>query len=95
MYVNRIIMGMDRVIEKKKGIQKKHIFWGAGVLLIAFLIFKLVFGDHTSFPCGKGSTDHWKCGRWNIQRLHHGYWSGGADHNLFLDAVEAEQLKNE
>lgn len=41
-------MGMDRVIEKKKGIQKKHIFWGAGVLLIAFLIFKLVFGDHTS-----------------------------------------------
>lgn len=39
---------MDRVIEKKKGIQNKHIFWGAGVLLIAFLIFKLIFGDHTS-----------------------------------------------
>ncbi len=41
-------MGMDRVIEKKKGIQKKHILWGAGILLIGFLIFKLVFGDHTS-----------------------------------------------
>ena len=23
-------MGMDKVIEKKKGIQKKHIFWGSG-----------------------------------------------------------------
>ncbi len=41
-------MGMDRVIEKKKGIQKKHILWGAGILLFVFLIFKLVFGDHTS-----------------------------------------------
>lgn len=41
-------MGMDRVIEKKRGIQKKHIFWGAGILLFAALIFKVVFGDHTS-----------------------------------------------
>jgi len=41
-------MGMDRIIEKKKGIQKKHIFWGTGILLFALLIFKLVFGDHSS-----------------------------------------------
>jgi len=41
-------MGMDKVIEKKKGIQKKHIFWGLGILLVGFLIFKLVFGDHSS-----------------------------------------------
>jgi len=41
-------MGMDRIIEKKKGIQKKHIFWGAGILLFAMLVLKLVFGDHTS-----------------------------------------------
>lgn len=41
-------MGMDRVIEKKKGIQKKHIFWGAGILLFLLLILKLVFGDHSS-----------------------------------------------
>lgn len=41
-------MGMDKVIEKKKGIQKKHIFWGLGILLIGFLIFKLAFGDHSS-----------------------------------------------
>jgi HlyD family secretion protein len=41
-------MGMDKVIEKKKGIQKKHIFWGLGILLVGFLFFKLVFGDHSS-----------------------------------------------
>jgi HlyD family secretion protein len=41
-------MGMDRIIEKKKGIQKKHIFWGAGILLFALLLLKLVFGDHSS-----------------------------------------------
>ncbi len=41
-------MGMDKVIEKKKGIQKKHIFWGLGVLVVGLLIFKVIFGDHTS-----------------------------------------------
>ncbi len=41
-------MGMDRVIEKKKGIQKKHIFWGLGILAIGFLILKILFGDHSS-----------------------------------------------
>ena len=41
-------MGMDKVIEKKKGIQKKHIFWAMGILLVGFLIAKLAFGDHSS-----------------------------------------------
>ena len=41
-------MGMDKVIEKKKGIHKKHIFWGLGIILAGFLIFKLAFGDHSS-----------------------------------------------
>jgi len=41
-------MGMDRIIEKKKGIQKKHIFWGVGILLFLLLVLKLVFGDHSS-----------------------------------------------
>ena len=41
-------MGMDKVIEKKRGIQKKHIFWALGILLVGFLIFKLAFGDHSS-----------------------------------------------
>jgi HlyD family secretion protein len=41
-------MGMDKVIEPKKGLQKKHIIWGAGGLLIIFLIIKVAFGDHSS-----------------------------------------------
>lgn len=41
-------MGMDKVLEKKKGIQKKHVFWAFGAILIVFLIFKVVFGDHSS-----------------------------------------------
>lgn len=41
-------MGMDRIIEPKKGFRKKHLFWSLGVVLIAFLIFKIIFGDHSS-----------------------------------------------
>jgi HlyD family secretion protein len=41
-------MGMDRIIEKKKGLQKKHIFWGLGGLLVIFLLVKVAFGDHSS-----------------------------------------------
>lgn len=41
-------MGMDKIIEKKKGLQKKHIFWSLGGLLIIFLLVKVAFGDHSS-----------------------------------------------
>jgi len=41
-------MGMDRVIEKKKGIQKKHIFWGLGILVVGFFFIRVVFGNHSS-----------------------------------------------
>ena len=41
-------MGMDKVIEKKKGIQKKHLIWGLGILVAGFLIVKVAFGDHSS-----------------------------------------------
>jgi len=41
-------MGMDKIIEKKKGIQKKHILWALGALLILFLIVQVAFGDHSS-----------------------------------------------
>lgn len=41
-------MGMDRIIEKKKGLQKKHIFWGLGGILVVFLLVKVAFGDHSS-----------------------------------------------
>jgi HlyD family secretion protein len=38
-------MGMDKVIEKKKGIRPKHIIWGAGVLVIGFLLYKVMFAE--------------------------------------------------
>jgi HlyD family secretion protein len=41
-------MGMDRIIEKKKGLQKKHILWGLGGIVVVFLLVKVAFGDHSS-----------------------------------------------
>ncbi len=41
-------MGMDRTIEKKKGLQKKHLIWIAGAALFLFLAGMLIFGDHSS-----------------------------------------------
>ena len=41
-------MNMDRIIEPKKGIQKKHIFWGLSGIMIIFIIIKIIFGDHSS-----------------------------------------------
>ncbi len=38
-------MGMDKVIEKKKGIRPKHIVWGLGILVIAFLLYKVIFAE--------------------------------------------------
>ncbi len=39
---------MDKVIEPKKGLQKKHIIWGAGGLLFLLLAGIIIFGDHSS-----------------------------------------------
>lgn len=36
---------MDKVIEKKKGIRPKHIVWGVGILVIAFLLYKVIFAE--------------------------------------------------
>jgi HlyD family secretion protein len=41
-------MGMDKVIEPSKGLQRKHIFWGFGSILILFILLNAVFGDHSS-----------------------------------------------
>jgi len=41
-------MGMDKAIEPKKGLQKKHIIWGAGGLLFLLLAGMIIFGDHSS-----------------------------------------------
>ncbi|MEN6355011.1 MAG: efflux RND transporter periplasmic adaptor subunit [Bacteroidales bacterium] len=41
-------MGMDKVIEKKKGFRMKHLFWGLGILLLLFFVFKLIKAGKTS-----------------------------------------------
>lgn len=39
---------MDRVIEKKKGLKVKHIYWAVGGLLFSFLLYKSVFASNKS-----------------------------------------------
>ena len=39
---------MDRKIEKKKGIKKKHIYMGLGAIAVALLIFKAFFVENVS-----------------------------------------------
>jgi len=41
-------MGMDKVIEKKKGLRPKHIIWIVGGLILAFLLYKVIFSDYSS-----------------------------------------------
>ncbi len=41
-------MGMDKVIEKKKGLKLKHIIWIVGGLAFAFLLYKVVLGSSGS-----------------------------------------------
>ena len=41
-------MGMDKVIEKKKGLRPKHIIWIAGGLAFAFLLYKVIFAENSS-----------------------------------------------
>lgn len=45
---NTIIMGMDKAIEKKKGLRLKHILWIVGGLIIAFLLYNVIFSEHNS-----------------------------------------------
>lgn len=39
---------MDRVIEQKRGLKRKHIYWGMGALVLLALIVKIIFGDNSS-----------------------------------------------
>jgi len=41
-------MGMDKVIEKQKGLRPKHIIWIVGGLAFAFLLYKVVFTESGS-----------------------------------------------
>ncbi len=39
---------MDRVIEKKNGLKRKHIYWGIGVIIMAFLVYNMIFASNVS-----------------------------------------------
>ncbi len=41
-------MSMDRVIEKKKGIKKKHIYIALGTVVLLFLLYQIIWADHSS-----------------------------------------------
>lgn len=41
-------MSMDRVIEKKKGLKKKHFYMAGGAILFLLLFYQLAFTDHQS-----------------------------------------------
>lgn len=41
-------MGMDKVIEKKKGLRPKHLLWIVGGLVFAFLLYKVIFAEKSS-----------------------------------------------
>jgi HlyD family secretion protein len=41
-------MSMDRVIEKRKGIKKKHIYIAFGTLALLFLLYQIIWADHSS-----------------------------------------------
>jgi HlyD family secretion protein len=39
---------MDRVLEKKKGIKKKHIYIALGSMVFLFLLYQIIWADHSS-----------------------------------------------
>jgi HlyD family secretion protein len=41
-------MSMDRVIEKRKGIKKKHIYIALGAFVFLFLMYQIIWADHSS-----------------------------------------------
>ena len=41
-------MGMDKVIEKKKGLKPKHIYWGLGAAALLFLLIKVFINGTAS-----------------------------------------------
>jgi HlyD family secretion protein len=87
-------MGMDRVIEKKKGIRPKHIIWGAGVLVFGFLIYKVMFSE-------SGSTFRAEKDKLTISTVEDGLFNdyitviGNVEPitTIYLDAIESGQIQ--
>jgi HlyD family secretion protein len=87
-------MGMDKVIEKKKGIRPKHIIWGVGILAVAFLLYKVIFAE-------TGSTFRAEKDKLTISTVEDGLFNdyitviGQVEPitTIYLDAIEGGQVE--
>jgi HlyD family secretion protein len=87
-------MGMDKVIEKKKGIRPKHILWAAGTLVFAFILYKVVFSE-------TGSTFRAEKDKLTISAVEDGLFNdyitviGNVEPitTIYLDAIEGGQVE--
>lgn len=87
-------MGMDKVIEKKKGLKTKHIIWGAGILIFGFLLFKVIFTK-------TGSTFRAEKDKLTINSVENGLFNdyitviGQVEPitTIYLDAIEGGQVE--
>lgn len=87
-------MGMDKVIEKKKGLRPKHIIWAVGVLLLGFLMYKVFFTQ-------TGSTFRAEKDKLTISAVEDGQFNdyitviGQVEPitTIYLDAIEGGQVE--
>lgn len=87
-------MGMDKVIDKKKGLRPKHIIWAVGVLVMGFLLYKVIFSE-------SGSTFRAEKEKLTISTVEDGQFNdyitvvGQVEPitTIFLDAIEGGQVE--
>lgn len=87
-------MGMDKVIERKKGIRPKHILWTVGTLVFAFILYKVVFSE-------TGSTFRAEKDKLTISTVEDGLFNdyitviGNVEPitTIYLDAIESGQVE--
>ena len=87
-------MGMDKVIEKKKGLRPKHIIWAVGVLVLGFLMYKVFFTQ-------TGSTFRAEKDKLTISAVEDGQFNdyitviGQVEPitTIYLDAIEGGQVE--
>jgi len=87
-------MGMDKIIEKKKGLRPKHIIWIAGALTFAFLLYKVIFAENSS-------TFRSEIDKLTISTVENGLFNdyitviGNVEPitTIYLDAIESGQIQ--
>jgi len=87
-------MGMDKVIEKKKGLRPKHIVWGIAILVFGFLLYKVLFTQ-------TGSTFRAEKEKLTISTVEDGLFNdyitviGQVEPitTIYLDAIEGGQVE--